>query len=109
MQFIVVIDLLARIEVEPALTPCCFGRLSQATDNTCSRPPGSSRRYCCSGVTPKVYLTSKSAALPSGPSVLTMNWEPRRKNRVLMPSYLNSVPLKSPRTVSGVTSCIARS
>ena len=47
--------------------------------SACRRPPGSSIRYCCSGVTPKVYLISKSASLPSGPSVLTKNLPSRLK------------------------------
>ncbi len=46
--------------------PCSRGRASQVTATACRRPPGSSTRYCCSGATPNVYLTSKSASCAVG-------------------------------------------
>ena len=66
--------------------------------NACMRPPGSSIRYCCSGRTPNVYLISKSARLPSGPSVFT-KYLPSRVEKVVTESFwTNFAPLKSPCT-----------
>jgi hypothetical protein len=77
--------------------------------SACSRPPGISTRYCCSGVTPKVYLISKSAGLPSGPSVLTKNRPSRRKKVEVTPAWLNFAFAKLPSTVASIASAIARS
>src|SRR5262245_64425754 len=68
-------------------------------DRACRRPPGSSTRYCCSGLTPKVYLISKSAGLPSGPSVRTMNRPSRLKNVEVMEPCVKRRSVKSPSTV----------
>ena len=79
MQRIARRQLALGVKIEPALA-ALIGRAGiHATPKACSRPPGSSIRYCCSGVSPKVYLISKSAKPPSGPSVRTKNLPSRRK------------------------------
>ena len=54
--------------------PCNRQRLQPAVRN--------STRYCCSGSTPKVYFTSKSASLPSAPSVSTNTCRRFEKTRL---------------------------
>ena len=76
--------------------------------SACRRPPGSSIRYCCSGSTPNVYLISKSAGLPSGPSVRTKNLPSRLEKIAVLPRCSKRRSAKSPRTVCAVASCIAR-
>ena len=72
-----------------------------------SLPPGSSTRYCWSGATPNAYLTSKSAGLPSGPSVRTMNLPSRRKKVDVTPACVKRASLKSPATVASAAGAIA--
>ncbi len=89
--------------------PSPAGRVSQHSGSDCSRPPGNSTKYCCSGVTPKVYTTRYSPTEPSGPSVSTKYPPSRVKNRLVTPKCSSVAPPKSPSTVSAVASCIARS
>jgi hypothetical protein len=56
-----------------------------------------------------VYFTSKSAISPSGPSVLTKNFPFFLKNRVMTGNWPKRASPKSPRTVSSVAGCMARS
>ena len=68
-----------------------------------------STMYCCSGSTPKTYLTSKSRISPSSPSVWTMNRGPSRNIRLVKPSCSIVASSKSPSTVSSVAKSMARS
>jgi hypothetical protein len=86
----------ARVQVEPALPARLF---RPRIPRGCRRPPGSSIRYCWSGSTPNVYLTSNSPIFPSGPSVRTKYRPSRVENTEVTPALVKRALEKLPRTL----------
>lgn len=83
--------------------PASRGRASQAQGSTWRRPSGIRTRYCCSGSTPKVSETARSA-----PSVRTTKRSPSRRKVALSPPPVAVAPSKAPSTFAGVAGIMAR-